>query len=64
VKYGTSHVLVLDGFSPKVSTRELEDMFKAFIGHGVVIRRINDTIALAVFRKPASGTISLPISLA
>jgi tetratricopeptide (TPR) repeat protein len=61
LKYGTSHVLVVDGFSPKVSTRELEDMFKAFIGHGVVIRRINDTIALAVFRKPASACEALRI---
>lgn len=61
LKYGTSHVLVVDGFSPKVSTRELEDMFKAFTGHGVVIRRINDTIALAVFRKPASACEALRI---
>lgn len=61
LKYGTSHVLVVDGFSPKVSTRELEDMFKAFTVHGVVIRRINDTIALAVFRKPASACEALRI---
>ncbi|KAH9317267.1 hypothetical protein KI387_019036, partial [Taxus chinensis] len=59
LKYGASHVLVVGGFSPKIPTRELEDLFEGYTNHGVVIRRVNDTVALAVFRKPASAREAL-----
>ncbi|KAF8039615.1 hypothetical protein BT93_B1975 [Corymbia citriodora subsp. variegata] len=51
--YGTSHVLVLAGFPPSTRTTELEKLFEAFRNRGVVIRWVNDTTALAVFRTPA-----------
>ncbi|GLJ55835.1 hypothetical protein SUGI_1198860 [Cryptomeria japonica] len=59
LKYGTSHVVVVCGFSPKIPTRELEHLFEAYTNHGVVIRRVNDTVALAVFRNPASAREAL-----
>ncbi|KAL4182836.1 hypothetical protein AMTRI_Chr11g152220 [Amborella trichopoda] len=53
VKYGTNHVLVLGGFSPKTTTTYLEKAFEGFRDQGVVIRWVNDTTALAVFQTPA-----------
>lgn len=55
VTYGTHHVLVLADFPPSTGTIELEKLFEDFKDHGVVIRWVNDTIALAVFRTPAIG---------
>ncbi|XP_030521019.2 uncharacterized protein LOC115734400 [Rhodamnia argentea] len=52
-RYGTSHVLVLAGFPPSTRTTELEKLLEDFINRGVVIRWVNDTTALAVFRTPA-----------
>ncbi|XP_004291672.1 PREDICTED: coiled-coil domain-containing protein R3HCC1L isoform X2 [Fragaria vesca subsp. vesca] len=52
-KYGTRHILVLAGFPPSTRTMELENLFKDFRDHGVVIRWVNDTVALAVFQTPA-----------
>ncbi|GLT48655.1 hypothetical protein SLA2020_222650 [Shorea laevis] len=51
-KYGTRHVLVLADFSPSTRTTDLEKLFEGFRDRGVVIRWVNDTTALAVFRTP------------
>lgn len=53
--YGTSHVLVLADFPPSTKTIELEKLFQDFNDHGFVIRWVNDTTALAVFRTPSIG---------
>ena len=43
-------------FSPKVTTKDLENLFEAFaLRNGVTIRWVNDTTALAVFRNPEFG---------
>ncbi|KAL5763666.1 hypothetical protein ACOSQ2_016260 [Xanthoceras sorbifolium] len=52
-KYGTRHVLVLADFSPSTRTTDLERLFEDFRDRGVVIRWVNDTVALAVFRTPS-----------
>ncbi|KAJ4704884.1 coiled-coil domain-containing protein R3HCC1L-like [Melia azedarach] len=52
-KYGTHHVLVLSDFSPSTRTIDLEKLFKDIRDRGVVIRWVNDTTALAVFRTPS-----------
>ncbi|KAK9939179.1 hypothetical protein M0R45_015885 [Rubus argutus] len=52
-KYGTRHILVLADFPPSTRTIELENLFEDFRDHGVVIRWVNDTVALAVFRTPS-----------
>ncbi|XP_050369851.1 uncharacterized protein LOC126787971 isoform X2 [Argentina anserina] len=52
-KYGTHYILVLSGFPPSTRTIELENLFEDFKDRGVVIRWVNDTVALAVFRTPA-----------
>ncbi|KAG2674314.1 hypothetical protein I3843_13G113200 [Carya illinoinensis] len=51
--YGTRHVLVLADFPPSTKTIELEKLFQDFADRGFVIRWVNDTTALAVFRTPA-----------
>ncbi|KAG4909073.1 hypothetical protein JHK87_055189 [Glycine soja] len=53
--YGTSHVLVLANFTPSTRTTELEKLFENFKDRGFVIRWVNDTVALAVFRTPPVG---------
>jgi hypothetical protein len=46
-------------FSPKVTTKDLEDLFEPFAANnGVTIRWVNDTTALAVFRNPDFGISS------
>ncbi|KAL6005481.1 hypothetical protein ACLOJK_006048 [Asimina triloba] len=67
-RYGTSHVLVLSGFPPSTQTIDLEKVLENFRDRGVVIRWINDTVALAVFRTPsiaqeACGSIDFPFSV-
>lgn len=52
-EYGTRHVLVLDGFPPSTKTIDLERLVADFKDHGVIIRWISDTVALAVFKTPA-----------
>ncbi|KAL6966744.1 hypothetical protein U1Q18_032536 [Sarracenia purpurea var. burkii] len=52
LKYGTRHVLVLADFPPSTRTVDLEKMLEDFKGRGFVIRWVNDTVALAVFRTP------------
>ncbi|KAL2328403.1 hypothetical protein Fmac_021830 [Flemingia macrophylla] len=52
-KYGTNHVLVLANFSPSTRTTELEKLFEDFKDREFVIRWVNDTVALAVFRTPS-----------
>ncbi|AED92985.1 putative Coiled-coil domain-containing protein R3HC1/R3HCL [Arabidopsis thaliana] len=54
-KYGTRHVLVLAGFSPSLRTTELEKLFKDFKDSGFIIRWVNDTTALAVFKTPSAA---------
>ena len=39
MEYGTNHVLVVEGYPANVSTREIEGIFKVYIGHKVVICR-------------------------
>ncbi|XP_037493279.1 coiled-coil domain-containing protein R3HCC1L isoform X5 [Jatropha curcas] len=52
-KYGTRHILVLADFPPSTRTIELEKLFQDYTDHGVVIRWVNDTVALAVFQTPS-----------
>ncbi|RWR83654.1 Growth inhibition and differentiation-related protein 88 like [Cinnamomum micranthum f. kanehirae] len=52
-RYGMSHVLVLADFPPSTRTTDLEKVFEKFRDQGVVIRWVNDTVALAVFRNPS-----------
>ncbi|OMO76918.1 Nucleotide-binding, alpha-beta plait [Corchorus olitorius] len=52
-KYGTRHVLVLADFSPSTRTTDLEKLFVDFNDRVFVIRWVNDTTALAVFRTPS-----------
>jgi len=59
-KYGTNHVIVLADFSPSTRTTELEKLFEDFKDRGFVIRWVNDTVALAVFRTPSVGNSKLP----
>ncbi|XWS73830.1 hypothetical protein CRYUN_Cryun02cG0163200 [Craigia yunnanensis] len=54
-KYGTRHVLVLADFSPSTRTTDLEKLFQDFRDRGFVIRWVNDTTALAVFRTPSTA---------
>ncbi|TVU37000.1 hypothetical protein EJB05_18962 [Eragrostis curvula] len=54
-QFGTRHVLVLYDFSPSTRTTDLEKIFEKFGEHGVAIRWINDTSALAVFRSPSAA---------
>ncbi|POO01389.1 Nucleotide-binding alpha-beta plait domain containing protein [Trema orientale] len=51
--YGTRHILILADFPPSTRTIELEKLFEDFRDRGVVIRWVNDTTALAVFRTPS-----------
>ncbi|KAI3898456.1 hypothetical protein MKX03_001354 [Papaver bracteatum] len=51
--FGTSHVLVLADFPPSTRTMELEKLFESFKDSGFVIRWVNDTVALAVFKTPS-----------
>ncbi|CAK8575719.1 unnamed protein product [Lathyrus sativus] len=55
VQYGTSHVLVLSHFSPSTRTTDLEKVFDDIKNCHFVIRWVNDTVALAVFRTPAEA---------
>ncbi|KFK26340.1 hypothetical protein AALP_AA8G235000 [Arabis alpina] len=54
-KYGTRHVLVLAGFSPSLRTTDLEKLFGDFKDGGFIIRWVNDTTALAVFKTPSTA---------
>ncbi|CAE6114234.1 unnamed protein product [Arabidopsis arenosa] len=54
-KYGTRHVLVLADFSPSLRTADLEKLFKDFKDSGFIIRWVNDTTALAVFKTPSAA---------
>ncbi|KAK3163100.1 hypothetical protein QOZ80_1BG0097660 [Eleusine coracana subsp. coracana] len=54
-QFGTRHVLVLYDFSPSTRTTDLEKIFDKFGDHGVAIRWVNDTSALAVFRTPSAA---------
>ncbi|KAF5204645.1 coiled-coil protein [Thalictrum thalictroides] len=53
LRYGTNHVLVLADFPPSTRTIELEKLYENYRDSGVVIRWVNDTVALAVFRTPS-----------
>ncbi|CAO2181633.1 unnamed protein product [Urochloa humidicola] len=55
-QFGTRHVLVLYDFSPSTRTTDLERIFEKFGDHGVSIRWVNDTSALAVFRTPSAAS--------
>ncbi|KAL0709869.1 hypothetical protein Bca4012_016847 [Brassica carinata] len=54
-KYGTRHVLVLADFSPNLRTTDLERLFVNFKDSGFLIRWVNDTTALAVFKTPSTA---------
>lgn len=54
-KYGTRHVLVLTDFSPNLRTTDLERLFVDFKDSGFLIRWVNDTTALAVFKTPSTA---------
>jgi hypothetical protein len=58
-QFGTRHVLVFYDFPPSTRTTDLERIFEKFGDHGVAIRWINDTSALAVFRTPSAGNLVL-----
>ncbi|OEL14816.1 hypothetical protein BAE44_0024164 [Dichanthelium oligosanthes] len=55
-QFGTRHVLVLYDFPPSTRTTDLERIFEKFGDHGVAIRWVNDTSALAVFRTPSAAS--------
>ncbi|KAK4607219.1 hypothetical protein RGQ29_001157 [Quercus rubra] len=52
-RYGKRHVLVLADFPLSTRTIDLEKLFQDFKDQGFVIRWVNDTTALAVFRTPS-----------
>uniref|UniRef100_A0A0A0LZY5 Coiled-coil domain-containing protein R3HCC1L n=1 Tax=Cucumis sativus TaxID=3659 RepID=A0A0A0LZY5_CUCSA len=54
-QYGTQHVLVLADFPPSTKTIDLERLLGNFMNSGVVIRWVNDTVALAVFQTPSTA---------
>ena len=54
-RYGTQHVLVLADFPPSMRTTDLEKLFENFRDREVVIRWVNDMMALAVFRTTTIG---------
>lgn len=54
-QYGIRHALVLYDFPPSTRTTDLERIFEKFGDHGVAIRWVNDSTALAVFRTPSSA---------
>jgi hypothetical protein len=56
-RFGTRHVLVLYDFPSSTRTTDLERIFEKLGDHGVAIRWVNDSIALAVFRTPSSGNL-------
>jgi hypothetical protein len=58
-QFGIRHVLILYDFPPSTRTTDLERIFEKFGDHGVAIRWVNDTSALAVFRTPSTGTLIL-----
>ncbi|KAI3461246.1 hypothetical protein Pfo_017909 [Paulownia fortunei] len=65
--YGTRHVLVLADFPPSTRTTDLEKVLEKFKDH-FVIRWVNDTTSLAVFRTPsvaleASNSIQCPFTV-
>ncbi|XP_019199364.1 PREDICTED: coiled-coil domain-containing protein R3HCC1L isoform X2 [Ipomoea nil] len=67
LKYGTSHVLVLADFPTSTRTTDLEKLLEKHKDQ-VVIRWVNDKVALAVFRTPsealeASSSIQWPFSM-
>ncbi|KAG0583244.1 hypothetical protein KC19_3G120500 [Ceratodon purpureus] len=49
---GAEHVLLIDGFSPLIQTKDLEDLLRPYSSK-VSVRWIDDTSAAAVFRTPA-----------
>lgn len=49
---GAEHVLLIDGFSPLIQTKDLEDLLRPYSSK-VSIRWIDDTSVAAVFRTPA-----------
>ncbi|CAN1247622.1 hypothetical protein LINPERPRIM_LOCUS6409 [Linum perenne] len=51
--FGTHHVLVLADVPPSTKTTDLERLLDGFKHHGVSVRWVNDTTALAVFRSPS-----------
>ena len=59
---GAEHVLLIDGFSPLVQTKDLEDLLRPY-SNKVSIRWIDDTSVAAVFRTPALGIVPLVICL-
>ncbi|KAL0390684.1 UNVERIFIED_CONTAM: hypothetical protein Scaly_0425500 [Sesamum calycinum] len=65
--YGTHHVLVLSDFPPSTRTTDLEKLLEKF-KDGFVIRWVNDTTSLAVFKTPsialeASNSIQWPFKV-
>ena len=60
-RFGTRHALVLYDFPSSTRTTDLERIFEKFGDHGVSIRWVNDSIALAVFRTPSSGNLVLTV---
>ncbi|KAL2536079.1 hypothetical protein Fot_17470 [Forsythia ovata] len=67
LEYGTNHVLVLADFPPSTRTTDLEKVLEKFKDR-VVIRWVNDAVALAVFKTPlaaleASTSIHFPYTM-
>lgn len=52
--YGTRHVLVLADFPPSTRTTDLEKLLEKFKDR-FVIRWVNDTTSLAIFRTSSVG---------
>ncbi|CAI9781386.1 unnamed protein product [Fraxinus pennsylvanica] len=67
LEYGTRHVIVLADFPPSTRTTDLEKVLEKFKDR-VVIRWVNDAVALAVFKTPslaleASTSICFPYTV-
>ncbi|XP_022898883.1 coiled-coil domain-containing protein R3HCC1L isoform X2 [Olea europaea var. sylvestris] len=67
LEYGTRHVIVLADFPPSTRTTDLENVLEKFKDR-VVIRWVNDAVALAVFKTPsvaleASTSICFPYTV-
>lgn len=52
---GMDHVIEVYGFAPSVKTMDLETLFWGYREEGVAIKWVDDTHAVAVFRRPSSG---------
>ncbi|GAQ88225.1 hypothetical protein KFL_004110040 [Klebsormidium nitens] len=56
---GMDHVIEVYGFAPSVKTMDLETLFWGYREEGVTIKWVDDTHAVAVFRRPSAARAAL-----